>query len=131
KRRSSGALQERKRDRGDFLCPLKNSIAIRPIRGLLVLRRMTATHTTEQPELLAPAGDWDCVRAAVANGADAVYFGLPRFNARLRAHNFTEAELPEVVAFCHRHGVKAYVALNTLVFTRELDDAESYLRTLS
>jgi len=47
------------------------------------------------------------VRAAVANGADAVYFGLPKFNARLRADNFTEAELPEVVAFCHRHGVKA------------------------
>ena len=46
-----------------------------------------------EPELLAPAGDWDCVRAAVANGADAVYFGLPRFNARLRAHNFTEEEL--------------------------------------
>jgi putative protease len=67
----------------------------------------------------------------VANGADAVYFGLPRFNARLRAHNFTEAELPEVVAFCHRHGVKAYVAFNTLVFTSELDDAEIYLRTLS
>ncbi|MEQ1859033.1 MAG: DUF3656 domain-containing protein [Chthoniobacteraceae bacterium] len=83
------------------------------------------------PELLAPAGDWDCLRAAVANGADAVYFGLPRFNARLRAHNFTEAELPEVVAFCHRHGVKAYVTFNTLVFTGELDDAEQYLRVLS
>jgi U32 family peptidase len=83
------------------------------------------------PELLAPAGDWDCVRAAVANGADAVYFGLPKFNARLRAHNFTEEELPEVVAFCHRHGVKAYVALNTLVFTAELDAAADYLRQLN
>jgi putative protease len=85
----------------------------------------------ETPELLAPAGDWDCLRAAVANGADAVYFGLPRFNARLRAHNFTEEELPDVVAFCHRHGVRAYVAFNTLVFTSELDDAETYLRTLN
>lgn len=83
------------------------------------------------PELLAPAGGWDCVRAAVANGADAVYFGLPKFNARLRADNFTEAELPEVVAFCHRHGVKAYVAFNTLVFTGELDAAAKYLRLLS
>ena len=83
------------------------------------------------PELLAPAGGWDCVRAAVANGADAVYFGLPKFNARLRANNFTEAELPEVVAFCHRHGVKAYVAFNTLVFTGELDAAAEYLRLLS
>src|SRR5437764_9831928 len=83
------------------------------------------------PELLAPAGDWNCLRAAVANGADAVYFGLPRFNARLRAHNFTEAELPEIVTFCHRHGVKAYVAFNTLVFTAELADAADYLRLLS
>jgi U32 family peptidase len=85
----------------------------------------------ETPELLAPAGDWECLRAAVANGADAVYFGLPRFNARLRAHNFTEEELPEVIAFCHRHGVKGYVAFNTLVFTSELNDAETYLRTLN
>ena len=71
------------------------------------------------------------MRAAVANGADAVFFGLPRFNARLRAHNFTEAELPEIVAFCHRHGVKAYVTFNTLVFTGELDDAAEYLRLLN
>jgi putative protease len=85
----------------------------------------------EQPELLAPAGNWDCVRAAVANGADAVYFGLPRFNARLRADNFTEAELPEVVRFCHRHGVKTYVAFNTLVFTGELEAAAEYLRLLN
>ncbi len=84
-----------------------------------------------EPELLAPAGDWDCVRAAVANGADAVYFGLPRFNARLRAHNFTEEELPEVVGFCHRHGVKTYVTFNTLVFTGELEDAAHYLRLLN
>ncbi len=90
---------------------------------------MNAEHST--PELLAPAGGWDCVRAAVANGADAIYFGLPRFNARLRADNFTEAELPEVVAFAHRHGVKAYVAFNTLVFTGELEAAADYLRLLN
>jgi putative protease len=83
------------------------------------------------PELLAPAGGWDCLKAAVANGADAVFFGLPRFNARLRADNFTEEELPEVTDFCHRHGVKAYVTLNTLVFTGELDDAAEYLRLLN
>ena len=86
---------------------------------------------TEQPELLAPAGNWECVRAAVANGADAVYFGLPRFNARLRADNFSEEELPEVVAFCHRYGVKAYIAFNTLVFTGEMESAADYLRLLS
>lgn len=90
---------------------------------------MSAHLTT--PELLAPAGGWDCLRAAVANGADAVYFGLPRFNARLRADNFSESELPEVVAFCHRHGVKAYVTFNTLVFTAELEAAAEYLRLLN
>ena len=47
------------------------------------------------PELLAPAGDEECLRAAVENGADAVYFGLERFNARMRAKNFTQADLPD------------------------------------
>ena len=83
------------------------------------------------PELLAPAGGWECLRSAIANGADAVYFGLPRFNARLRADNFRDDELCEVVRFCHRHGVKAYVAFNTLVFTGELDSAEQMLRDCS
>jgi putative protease len=92
---------------------------------------MSNDRVLERPELLAPAGGWDCLKAAVANGADAVFFGLPRFNARLRADNFTEEELPEVIAFCHRHGVKAYVTLNTLVFTSELEDAADYLRLLN
>jgi putative protease len=69
----------------------------------------------------------DCARAAVANGADAVYFGLSRFNARTRADNFTEAQLPELVRFLHEHGVRAYATLNTLVFTDELADAEREL----
>ena len=55
-----------------------------------------------RPELLAPAGDWDAMRAAVANGADAVYFGLDQFNARHRATNFTLAELPEVMGMSDR-----------------------------
>ncbi|MGF1499668.1 MAG: U32 family peptidase, partial [Elainellaceae cyanobacterium] len=82
------------------------------------------------PALLAPAGSWDCARAAVENGADAIYFGLERFNARMRAQNFTEADLPALMAFLHRRGVKGYVTLNTLVFTDELPDAEQYLRTM-
>jgi len=86
---------------------------------------------TSSAELLAPAGNWDCVRAAIANGADAIYFGLPRFNARMRADNFTEADLPQLVAFCHRHGVKAYATFNTLVFTGELEEAADYLRLLN
>ncbi|MEN8735768.1 MAG: DUF3656 domain-containing protein, partial [Akkermansiaceae bacterium] len=74
-------------------------------------------------ELLAPAGNWDCARAAVANGADAIFFGLPRFNARMRADNFTEEDLPELMEFLHRHGVKGFVAFNTLVFPTELAGA--------
>src|SRR5215469_6783732 len=82
------------------------------------------------PELLAPAGDWECARAAVENGADAIYFGLERFNARMRAQNFTEADLPRLMEFLHRRGVKGYVTFNTLVFEKELKEAEQYARTI-
>jgi putative protease len=82
------------------------------------------------PELVAPAGDWDCVKAAVENGADAVYFGVDKFNARMRADNFTEADLPKLMEFLHRRGVKGYVTLNTLVFENELAEAEQCLRTM-
>jgi len=82
------------------------------------------------PELLAPAGDWDCARAAVENGADAIYFGLEKFNARMRADNFTGADLPKLMAFLRRRGVRGYVTLNTLVFENELADAEKYLRAM-
>ena len=82
------------------------------------------------PELLAPAGDWECAKAAVENGADAIYFGLEKFNARMRAHNFTEADLPNLMAFLHRRGVKGYVTFNTLVFENEMEQAEQYARTM-
>lgn len=74
------------------------------------------------PELLAPAGNWECARAAVANGADAVYFGLDcGFNARARAANFALDELSPLVEFLHRHRVAGYVTLNTLAFSDELE----------
>lgn len=92
---------------------------------------MTASSSPIKPELLAPAGDWECVRAAVANGADAIYFGLERFNARLRADNFTEEDLPKLMDFLHQHGVKGYVTFNVLVFTDELPEAQRYLMTLA
>lgn len=84
-----------------------------------------------RPELLAPAGNWDCARAAVAAGADAIYFGLSRFNARLRADNFTEEDLPGLMDYLHRHGVRGLVTMNTLVFTGELQQAEAQLRLLA
>ena len=82
-------------------------------------------------ELLSPAGNWDCARAAVAAGADAIYFGLPKFNARLRADNFTEEDLPGLMAYLHKHGVKGFIAMNTLIFTDELDAAEKQLRIIA
>jgi putative protease len=82
-------------------------------------------------ELLAPAGNWECARAAVANGADAVYFGMPRFNARIRADNFVPEDLPKLMEFLHGHGVRGFVAFNTLVFPSELEDAAEQLRLLN
>jgi U32 family peptidase len=90
----------------------------------------TQPQSLNLPELLAPAGNWECAKAAVENGADAIYFGLDRFNARMRAENFTEADLGELMAFLHHRGVKGYVTLNTLVFPQELREAEKYLRTI-
>src|SRR5471030_824115 len=69
-------------------------------------------------------------RAAVENGADAIYFGLERFNARMRAKNFTQADLPALMEFLHRRGVRGYVTFNTLIFTNELADAEDYARSI-
>jgi putative protease len=92
---------------------------------------MRAATAESTPELLSPAGNWDCARAAVAAGANAIYFGMPKFNARLRADNFTESDLPALMEFLHRHGVKGFVAMNTLIFTGELEAAESQLRRIA
>ncbi|MEB3219060.1 MAG: DUF3656 domain-containing protein [Nostocales cyanobacterium 94392] len=88
------------------------------------------TDSLQIPELLAPAGNWECAKAAVENGADAIYFGLDKFNARMRAENFTEADLPELIKFLHLRGVKGYVTLNTLVFPQELKQAQRYIKSI-
>lgn len=77
---------------------------------------------TALPELLAPAGSPEALRAAVAAGADAVYFGASGFNARAGARNFSDAELCRAVEHCHANGVRVYLTLNTLVYDRELRD---------
>jgi len=90
------------------------------------LRRVPA------PELLAPAGDWDCARAAVENGADAIYFGLEDgFNARARATNFTLDRLSELMQYLHGRGVRGYVTLNTLAFSGELPSLERIIRRIA
>ena len=75
------------------------------------------------PELLAPAGHWEALRAAAANGADAIYFGVEAFNARMRAANFQRSELPELMTWLHRRGIKGYLTVNVLVFSDELQEA--------
>lgn len=101
--------------------PIPRSGADKPTPGSLPRR----------PELVAPAGNEEAMRAAVENGADAVYFGLSDFNARMRAGNFTPDGLPGIVADLHERGVKAYVTLNTLIFTGELGRAAEMLRLCS
>ena len=80
------------------------------------------------PEVLAPAGDEACLVAAIEAGADAVYLGLGGFNARARATNFDPEALTRSMARLHRHGVKGYVTLNTLVFDAERASFEAALR---
>ncbi len=84
-----------------------------------------------RPEILAPAGTAEAMKSAVENGADAIYFGLERWNARERAANFKLEELPATMAELHRRGVKGYVTFNTLIYESELGPAEEMLRAIA
>lgn len=76
-----------------------------------------------KPEILAPVGNFEMCQAAVHNGADAVYIGMPGFNARGRTPTFAIEELKEMIKFCRLHGVKVLLAFNVLIFQRELEEA--------
>ena len=82
----------------------------------------------KKPDVLAPAGGWAQLEAAVKNGADCVYFGLEVLNARARANNFTVEELPRVMTYVRERGVKGYVTMNVLVFDDELRECERLIR---
>ncbi len=84
----------------------------------------------ELPELLAPAGDMKCLYAAVRAGADAIYVGGRSFGARAYAKNFDLSELKDAVEYCHLHGVKLYVTVNTLIYDRELKELSDYVAEL-
>ena len=122
--------------RGSVECPepgrstrrVVNNLAFSPATGSP--GGLSRAGKRRRPELLSPAGDWECARAAVESGADAIYFGLERFNARTRARNFAASDLPALMEFLHRRGVRGYVAFNTLVFQNELADAEESLRSI-
>lgn len=83
--------------------------------------------TPKLPELMAPAGDWTMLRAAVRNGADAVYFGVDKLNMRAKAKNFSVDELKEISSFCKQNNVKTYLTLNTIVFEEELNEVEQII----
>ena len=79
-------------------------------------------------ELLSPAGSREALEAAVQSGADAVYMGFGAFNARRSAKNFTDDDFAAAVHYCHLHGVKVYLTLNTLLTDRELQQAADALK---
>ena len=76
-----------------------------------------------KPELLSPAGSPEALRAAVQNGADAVYLGWGDFNARRSAKNFSDEEFADALRYCHHRGVRVFLTLNTLLTDRELPRA--------
>ncbi len=83
------------------------------------------------PELLAPAGSPDALRAAVAAGADAVYFGGAGFSNRMRAKNFAAEEIKEAIALCHGYGVRCYITVNTRVRDIEMAEVTAFCRALA
>ena len=82
-------------------------------------------------ENLAPAGNWDALRSAVAAGADAVYLGYAAYSARAGAGNFDEQQLRDAVRFAHLHHVRVHVTVNTLIKDGELAGVVDVLRLLS
>ena len=92
----------------------------------MILRRTSV-------ELLAPAGNWESLEAAVQAGADAVYLGGKHFNMRLHRQdmNFDDEALARAITFAHKHGTKLYITINNLIYENELADLERFLRYLA
>jgi len=83
-------------------------------------------------EIMAPAGSWESLRAAVSGGADSVYFGVEKMNMRARSsHNFTTADLAEIVDYCKNHGLKSYLTLNIVVYDGEISEMNRLLEEAS
>ena len=81
-------------------------------------------------ELLAPAGDMTCLKAAIMAGCDAVYLGGTLFGARAFAGNFTNEEIIEAINYAHLYGVKVYVTINTIIYENEVERFLDYVRFL-
>ncbi|RLE39601.1 U32 family peptidase [Candidatus Woesearchaeota archaeon] len=80
-------------------------------------------------ELLAPAGNWPALRAAVEAGADAVYFGVKQLNMRITTENFDIGEIKKITEYCHESGVKAYLTLNVIIYDEELPIVKKIITT--
>jgi len=79
-------------------------------------------------EILAPVGNHEMLSAAINSGADSIYFGISGFNMRAGAKNFMPDEMKTIVSKCHTNGLKAYLALNTIIFEHELEKVKSILK---
>lgn len=86
---------------------------------------------TNKGEILAPVGGMEQLYAAVRCGADAVYLGTKSFNARSSAENFNEAELMSAISYCRVRGVKVYIAMNTLITDKELNEVKNEIITIA
>lgn len=84
----------------------------------------------KKPELLSPAGNMECLKAAILAGCDAVYLGGYKFGARSFAHNFNNEELVEAVNYAHLYGVKVYVTVNTIVYENEVNEFMDFVEFL-
>ena len=81
-------------------------------------------------ELLSPAGDFESLKMAVLNGADAVYLAGKRFGARAFSNNFTQEELLEAINYCHLYGVKVYITINTIVYEDEVKEFLEFVKLI-
>ena len=79
-------------------------------------------------ELLSPAGDFECLVSAVQNGANAVYFGLDKFNARVNGRNFEDEELVKAIKYAKLRNVKTHLTLNILIKNKEFEEALKYFK---
>ncbi len=89
---------------------------------------MTFVKNMQKPELLSPIQDFTSLQAAIQGGADAVYFGIRGFNMRAGAKNFTVADLKKITKICHDNNIKAYLALNIIIYESELNKLKNLLK---
>jgi len=98
------------------------------LKIMLYKRTNILSPTPHRPELMAPAGDWTMLRAAVNSGADAVYFGVDKLNMRAKAKNFSLNDLKKIAEFCRSNNVLSYLTLNSIVYESEIKQVEKIIK---